>query len=100
VKHDAPRLLHRNSTHGYTDDPALALHLEPEAVPAETQEWITARVHRSEREAQLLHWRERRAVIEHEITWLYSQQFQRDISKSLRVLRRQLDRIDKLIAAS
>jgi hypothetical protein len=97
---DAPRLLHRRSQYGYTDRPEYAMHAEPEAVPAEDQEWITSRSHRTEREAQVLHWRERRANIEREVDWLYSQRFDRDVSKPLRTLRRQLDRLDKLIAAS
>lgn len=34
---EKPRLLHRDSTHGYTDSPALALLREPEAIDKETQ---------------------------------------------------------------
>jgi hypothetical protein len=94
---EPPRFLHKRSHHGYTDRLDLAMHAEPEAVPREDQALITARVHRTEREAQVLHWSERRARVEREIDWLYSQRFQRDISKPLRTLRRQLDRIDKQI---
>lgn len=38
---EPPRLLHRDSTHGYTDQPALALPREPEAISAEEQQAIS-----------------------------------------------------------
>lgn len=38
-----PRLLHRDSQHGYTHDTRLALDEEPEAVDAETQAELTKR---------------------------------------------------------
>jgi hypothetical protein len=93
------RLLHRHPHRGYTDDPAKAAFAEPEAVSATDQEWIAYRAHRAEREAKLLRWHEHRGRIEREIDWLYSQRFARDVSKSLRTLRRQLDYIDKRIRA-
>jgi hypothetical protein len=99
TKRDTIRLLHRYPARGYTDDPAKAAFAEPEAISAEDQEWIAHGAHRAEREAQLLHWRERRALIEKQIDWLYSQRFARDVSKSLRVLRRQLDHIEQRIRA-
>ena len=83
---------------GYTDDESRALREEPEAVRAEYQELLTARARRDARQAQLAEWESHRAAILREIDWLHSQRFQVDVSKPLRVLRRQLARIDKLIA--
>jgi hypothetical protein len=94
---DSPRLLHRRSQHGYTDRLDLALSHEPEAISADDQAFLTARAHRAERQVQLREWEERRAAIAREIDWLHSQRFERDVSKTLRVLRRQLDRVDKQI---
>ena len=66
----------------------------------EEQALLTARVHRSERQAQLQEWAQRRAAIQREVDWLHSQRFQRDVSQPLRVLRRQLERLDRLIRAA
>ena len=96
---DAPRLLHRHSHHGYTNDPARALFAEPEAVSRDAQEHITAAAHRVERQAQIAEWTARRAEIERQVSWLYSQRLRRDVGAQLVQLRRQLDRIDKKIAA-
>lgn len=92
---DPPRLLHRRSHHGYTDRLDLALTGEPEAVPRREQERITAVVRRSEREAQTQEWERRRVGLQREIDWLYSQRFQRTVRSEVRVLQRQLDRIDR-----
>jgi hypothetical protein len=97
VPADPPRLLHRHSAHGYTDDPARAMFGEPEAVPADVQAQITAAARRSEHDAMVAGWLERRAAIEREIDWLYSQRLRRDVSSSLRALHRQLDRIEQRI---
>jgi hypothetical protein len=101
---DMPRLLARNSTRdhpmlgvGYTDEPHRALRDEPEAVPADYQQLLTARAQRTARQEQLREWEQRRAEIAKQIDWLHSQRFTTDVSKSLRVLRRQLARLDKLI---
>lgn len=83
---------------GYTDEPSRALRDEPEAVPADYQQLLSARSRRTARQVQLAEWEQRRAAIQREVDWLHSQRFQRDVSKSLRVLRRQLARLDKLIA--
>jgi hypothetical protein len=42
---DTPRLLHRDSSHGYTNNPAQALDDEPEAVDPRTQERFTKDAH-------------------------------------------------------
>jgi hypothetical protein len=91
---DAPRLLHRRSEHGYTSDPTRALGDAGEAVPVEAQAELTARVHRSERQAQLDEWARRKAAIQREIDWLTSQRFRRDVRSDLRALQRQVDRLD------
>ncbi|MGZ4185010.1 MAG: hypothetical protein ACXVSF_06455 [Solirubrobacteraceae bacterium] len=96
---DAPRLLHRRSQYGYTTDVDRALYQEPEAVPRDDQAVITARAHRSAREAQLVEWRERRAAIERQLSWLNSRRFERNVTTQVRALQRQLDRIDKRIAS-
>jgi hypothetical protein len=95
---DLPRLLHRRSEHGYTDDLSRALYAEPEAVPRDVQDAMTAAAHRAEHEAIVAGWQVRRVAIEREINWLYSQRLHRDVSSSLRALRRQLDRLDARIA--
>lgn len=94
---DSPRLLHRRSQHGYTDRLDLALPHEPEAISAADQAFLTARAQRAQHQVQLQEWEARRAAIAREIDWLYSQRFARDVSKTLRTLRRQLDRVDKQI---
>jgi hypothetical protein len=99
ARRDRVRLIARYAPKGYTDRPEQAMHAEPEAVGAQDAEWIAYRVHRSEREAQLLRWREHRARIEREIDSLYSQRFAVGVSKQLRVLRRQLALIERRIAA-
>jgi hypothetical protein len=71
---------------------------EPEAVSVSDQAMLAARAHRTARERQLDEWTTRRASIQREIDWLHSQRFQQDVSRSLRVLRRQLARLDRLIA--
>jgi len=83
---------------GYTDEPDRAMRDEPEAVSVSDQLALAARAHRTARERQLEEWQLRRDTIQREIDWLYSQRFQADVNKSLRVLRRQLSRLDKLIA--
>jgi hypothetical protein len=99
TQRDTIRLLHRYPARNYTDDLSKAAFAEPEAVSATDQEWIAHYAHRAERDAQLLHWRERRALIEKQIDWLHSQRFARDVSKQLRFLRRQLDAIERRIGA-
>lgn len=95
---DTPRLLHKRSHHGYTDRPDLAMFGEPEAVSSEDQTFLTARVRRSERQNQLQEWAARRASIEQEVAWVYSQHLDREVTRALRTLRRQLEHIDKHLA--
>lgn len=63
-------------------------------MPVEAQAELTARVHRSERQAQLDEWARRKAAIQREIDWLTSQRFRRDVRSDLRALQRQVDRLD------
>ena len=83
---------------GYTDEPSRALRDEPEAVPLDYQQLLSSRAQRSARLTQLAEWELRRKSIQREIDWLHSQRFESDVSKATRVLRRQLARLDKLIA--
>jgi hypothetical protein len=100
---DTPRLLARNSTAitslgvGYTDDPAKAMHDEPEAISVADQLVITERCHRQAKAIQQAEWQVRRERIQAEIDWLYSQRFTADVAKALRTLRRQLAHIDKIV---
>jgi hypothetical protein len=47
-------------------------------VPAEDEERITYRAQRTDHDVRLVQWRERRAAIQREIDWLYSQRFERE----------------------
>lgn len=47
---EPPRLLHRDVTRGYTDDPHMALPHEPEAVDKVTQELLSAEARERDRE--------------------------------------------------
>jgi hypothetical protein len=98
VPADPPRLLHRRSHHGYTSDPATAMFDEPEAVSEEDQEWITSRVRRVARETQLARWRTAREQIDESIAMLYAQRLERPVEREVRSLRRQLERLDRLLA--
>ena len=71
---------------------------EPEAVSAQDQAVITERAHRAEHDALVAQWAQRRAEIERQIAWLYSQRFRKDVSAQLHQLQKQLDRIDAKIA--
>ena len=53
---DPPRLLHRRSQYGYTNDPSRALYREPEAVGRDDQAMITASSHRAAAEALVDEW--------------------------------------------
>lgn len=97
---DHVRLLHRDSTHGYTDNPARAVPREPEAIPTAYQHQLTARVERDRREAELAEWRTRRAIIERQVEWLYSQRNHREVGSDMRALKRQLDRIDQKLTSA
>lgn len=99
ARRDQPRLLHRKSQFGYTDDPSKAVFAEPEAVSREDQELLTTRAHRAAQQAQVAEWMVHRAEIERRIAWLYSQRFQRDVSAQLRQLTKQLERLDQKIAS-
>jgi hypothetical protein len=99
IKRDTIRLLHRHPHRGYTDDPHRAAFAEPEAISAQDAEWIAYRVHRAERETQLQYWHARRAAIEREIDALHSARLGVGVSKQLRFMKRQLDHIERRVAA-
>ena len=94
---DAPRLLHRDSAHGYTSNPSHALRGEPEAVPEGDQDRLTLAAAANERRARVEEWQRRRETIQREINWLYSQRLRRNVRSQLRALQRQLDRLDRLV---
>lgn len=68
LRDDRPRLLHRNSSHGYTHVPSQAVHAEPEAVDEAAQRELTVRAHDrasrrfSEQDAEELRRKQERAV--------------------------------------
>lgn len=92
---DPPRYLAARSQYGYTDRADLALFGEPEAVPAQTQRELTAQAHRRAKLDQRQEWEQRRAAIQRELDWLYSQRFERDVRSSVRALERTLSTLDK-----
>jgi hypothetical protein len=51
---DRPRLLARDSTRGYTDDPGKALRHEPGAVPRDYANVLVSRAHRDQAAARQL----------------------------------------------
>ena len=51
---DHPRLLHRDSSHGYTESPSQALPSEPEAVPEKFQAELSAECRKNFMESRAL----------------------------------------------
>ena len=90
---DAVRLLHRDSTHGYTDNPARAVVGEAEAVSAEYQLEVSARSHRQARQARAAELLEHRLELERHIAWLYSQRKRGDVRSQMRAAARALERL-------
>lgn len=95
---DTLRLLHRNSQHGYTDDPSRALSTEPEAISEHAYHELEHKAAIQRAETQRIEWAKHRATITRELAWLQSQRFRRDVRSQTRALERQLQRIDSLIA--
>ena len=95
---DQPRLLHRHSPHGYTDQLSHSLFAEPEAVSADVQRRQTDDARRAAHQRDVDEWQDRRAAMQREVDWLYSMRFQRDVRSQVRALERQLDRLDQRIA--
>jgi hypothetical protein len=96
-EHDKPRLLHRISERGYTSIPQEAMNGEPEAIPAEYQAQITSDAWAGFSSARRKHNEARR---DYDLPKRL-QRLQRDarvrhvdISNGLRVIERQLERME------
>jgi hypothetical protein len=99
VGRDRPRLLHRRSELGYTDESRNALPGEPEAVPADYQRELTAAASRRAAARDLEVWTSCRDRMRAELVLLRQHRFARDVTSELRVIERQLDRVDRLLAS-
>jgi hypothetical protein len=88
------RFLHRRSELGYTDRPDLALPFEPEAVSSSEQRRLTAeaRARATEREREA--WHRFRQIVIPELVEL-NRALDRGLASDLRVLARQLERIEQ-----
>jgi hypothetical protein len=92
VLHDyRPRLLHRDSSHGYTTNPALSLSEEPEAVPEHVQGEISREADQGGAYA-----RTRRRLWEERIR--YSDRLASATGRSAARITFQIDRIDGYLA--
>ena len=92
------RLLHRDSSHGYTDEPALSMPNEPEAVSEEDQRLITAEAHEREFSAAELAQLEReQQTLAVKLNEIRAEAAERkiDLSKDIRVIERRLQAIEK-----
>lgn len=97
---ERPRLLHRDSTRGYTAERALALHDEPEAVDALSQRRITAEAHADDltrRQADLE--RRRKLAPERRLALARREAKARriDVSAKERVIERQITAIERAL---
>lgn len=97
MRPDLPRLLHVRSEFAYTDQPHDALPDEPEAVSADYQRRLSTdaprRAQAREREVLLLF----RQTLVIELAALRGYKLNTDIVSCLRVIERQVERIDRLI---
>jgi hypothetical protein len=76
-----------------------ALHAEPEAVPADYQQAVTRNAKETARERDLAAWRPVRDRITQALDELGADALSRRIASDLRVIRRQLERIDRRLSA-
>jgi hypothetical protein len=97
---DRPRLLHRRSELGYTDRLQAAVPGEPEAVPADYQRRLTAEAPRRAAARDLEVWTPARDRIRGELERLRQHRFARDLSSDLRVIERQVEKLNRLIGAA
>lgn len=63
LRQHVPRLLHKNSQHGYTHDPLMALPDEPEAVDRPTLERFVREAHERDAGREELSWDQRLALV-------------------------------------
>lgn len=98
-----PRLMARDSSRGYTNEPAVAMAREPEAVSEEEQRAMTAEAHAREADTETLAQlqREQRTLPErlNEIR-AASKREKVDRSADERVIRKRLQAIEKKIRAA
>jgi hypothetical protein len=98
--HDAPRLLHRQSEHGYTDLPHRSLPAEPEAVPASYQRRITEQAHRREQARLAAAWVETAEVIDTALDGFAAVAGNdRAIQREVSAVRRSADRLGRRVTA-
>lgn len=90
--------MHRRSELGYTDRPQHGLAGEPEAVPADYQRQLTRDAPRRAAARDQEVWSTCRDRITAELAVLRRHRFARDVTSDLRVIERQLERVDRLLA--
>jgi hypothetical protein len=98
VATDPIRLLAARSEHGYTDKQRDAVTDEPEAVSATVQRQITEQAARDKSERARAVWREHRDAMRQHIEQLTAERLGLDLRDDLRVLARQVERIDRRLA--
>jgi hypothetical protein len=98
MHHDRPRLLHVRSEYGYTDRAAAALPSEPEAVSADYQRHLTAAAPRRAAARDRDVWMPARDLLRAELALLRRHHFARDVASDLRVLERQVEKLDRRLA--
>jgi hypothetical protein len=94
VDGDRPRLIARRSELGYVERAALALPHEPEAVDAATQAGLTLAAHRRQVRERADAWQTGRRLILDGVRVVRAARPPRAIVGDLRVLERQVSRID------
>lgn len=92
---DPPRLLHRRSEVGYTEQPALALQNEPEAVPAHIQERQASEANQRDREAARAAWGHHRRELLALLGVVDAQPWASGLRADLRSIRSYIERIDR-----
>lgn len=92
---EPPRYLARRSEYGYTDRADLALHGEPEAVPAGYQRTLTVRASRAELQRKREEWEAMTLPIRLALRALKASPIGRERESDLRVIARVLDRVDR-----
>jgi hypothetical protein len=94
---DRPRLLAARSEVGYVDHPSLALPSQPEAVPLDYQHYLTDRASRRADERRREAWRESRELLQRGLDLPRGRPLGKELAGDLRVVQRQLERIDRRI---
>jgi hypothetical protein len=92
---DEPRLLAAKSELGYVNRTAAALPGEPEAVDADTQARFTLEARRERERQQQRAWEQARGKIIDGIEIVGAAKLPKQVFSSVRVIRRQVDRIDR-----